>query len=40
MDKHTEEATYSYQVHKASMLVQGHTALEGRFFSIQLLDEN
>ena len=40
MDKSTEEGIYTYQVHKASMLVQGHTALEGRFFTIQLLDEN
>ena len=40
MDKPTEEGTYTYQVHKASMLVQGYTALEGLFFTIQLLDEN
>ena len=40
MDKPTEQGTYTYQVHKASMLVQGHTSLEGRFFTIQLLDES
>ena len=40
MDKHTGVDTHLYQVNKATLEVQGYAILQGRFFIIQLLDEN